>query len=95
MLGILCLASGFYGAEAFKDYCNEEDLDYWATFKLFGFVKEIDNTYLELNSQLMCTDICPCQPLSKPTDYLAYTFPGKNFTGTNLNLNICLESVTD
>lgn len=86
-LGILCLASGFYGAEAFKDYCNDEDLDYWATFKLFDFVKEIDYTYLELNQQLMCTDLCPCQKIEKPLEYKDYTFVGKDFTGSNLNVN--------
>ena len=48
MLGILCLAAGLYGKEAFNDYCNNRDIDYWSGFKLFDYVKEIDNTYLEL-----------------------------------------------
>eukprot|EP00347_Sterkiella_histriomuscorum_P006329 403353169 len=91
VLGILCLAAGFYGAEAFSDYCSNQDLDYWAGFDLFDYVKEIDNTYLELNKQLMCTDICQCSPYDvKKFD--GYTFAGKNFTGSNYNLKSCLSS---
>jgi hypothetical protein len=48
-MGILCLAAGFYGAEAVQDYCLGQDLDYWAKFKLFSFVTTIDNTYIELD----------------------------------------------
>ena len=47
-MGILCLAAGFYGSEALTDYCVGEQIDYWDKFKLFTFVKELDNTYLEL-----------------------------------------------
>lgn len=49
LMGILCLAAGFYGAEAVQDYCLGQDLDYWAKFKLFSFVTTIDDTYIELD----------------------------------------------
>ena len=55
------MAGGLYGAEAFSDYCEETNLDYWDGFKLFAYVKSIDNTYIELQNQLMCTDVCACE----------------------------------
>jgi hypothetical protein len=60
LMGILCLSAGFYGAEAVTDYCSGQDMEYWTRFKLFEYVTKIDNTYIELDKQLMCTDICPC-----------------------------------
>ena len=78
LLGILCLAAGFYGAEAFSDYCQGTDIDYWNGFKLFNYVKQVDNTYVELDTQLMCTEICPCTPLPI-TLYRDYSFPAKYF----------------
>jgi hypothetical protein len=73
LLGVLCLAAGFYGSEAVTDYCFGQDLDYWARFKLFDFVKVVDNTYLELDKQLMCTELCPCAPLANTTLYYSIT----------------------
>ncbi|CDW78190.1 tetraspanin family protein [Stylonychia lemnae] len=90
MLGILSLAAGFYGKEAFTDYCNNRDLDYWSGFALFDYVKEIDNTYLELNKQLMCTDICPCSKYNERA-YQGYNFTAKNFSGSNKNVIKCIE----
>ena len=48
LLGVLCLAAGFYGKEAVSDYCTGTDIDYWEGFKLFAYVKTIDTTYEEL-----------------------------------------------
>ncbi|TNV78143.1 hypothetical protein FGO68_gene1797 [Halteria grandinella] len=73
LLGILCLAAGFYGSEAIGDYCAGQDLDYWNRFKLFSFVLALDSHYVELDKQLMCTDLCPCLPLSNPLLYSNYT----------------------
>jgi len=51
-----------YGAQAVEDYCLQQDWDYWEGFKLHEFITAMDRTYKELNSQLLCTDICPCAP---------------------------------
>jgi hypothetical protein len=32
LMGILCLAAGFYGAEAVTDYCTGVDFEYWKKF---------------------------------------------------------------
>ena len=69
LIGILCLAAGFYGSEAVTDYCFGQDLEFWNRFKLFDYVKEIDKTYLELDKQLMCTEICPCLPVKDPSRF--------------------------
>ena len=93
-LGILCLAAGFYGAEAFSDYCQGTDFDYWNRFDLFNYVKEINSTYIGLNKQLMCTDVCPCHELSNLSKFSTYSSSliGKNFTGKNSNINDCLNN---
>lgn len=95
LMGILCLAAGFYGAEAVQDYCLGQDLDYWMKFKLYSYVTKIDNTYIELDKQLMCTDICPCLPISQAKLFTNQSLALRKFDslkGAN-NLDKCLADI--
>jgi len=93
-MGILCLAAGFYGSEAVSDYCFGLNTDFWNRFKLFDYVKEIDNTYLELDKQLLCTDICPCKPVKSQSNFYQSNFESKFFDATHGfdSLTPCLSS---
>jgi hypothetical protein len=75
------------------DYCFGQDLEFWNRFKLFDYVKEIDKTYLELDKQLMCTEICPCLPVKDPSRFYLESMQDRVFNETRGygNLTTCLN----
>ena len=50
IMGVLILAAGFYGAQAFEDYCLKSDFSYWEEFKLHTFVTTLETTYFEIDN---------------------------------------------
>ncbi len=83
-----------YGSQAFTDYCTDNNWDYWKNWQLHEFVLQMEDTYIELDKQLLCNDICPCgYNVNETTITNSTVIEGRNFTtiGNNTNLNQCLK----